>query len=216
MADDVAEMAAGHRRFKVAREADRAFLTALADGKQQPKMLWIGCADSRVDPAEILGAGLGDLFVIRNIANLVPPAGSGDDSVGAAIEYCLDHLGVDDIVVCGHTGCGGIAAVSQSVPPSEVHLDRWVDHARASARLIAAAGVPDDERLDATVKANVLFQKDNLLSYPTVRRALGEGRLRLHAWLYDLRTADMLGYDAGSGAWLTLAELADDAGARSD
>ena len=213
MADDVAEMAAGHRRFKTEREADRDFLAALAEGKQQPKMLWIGCADSRVDPAEILGTGLGALFVIRNIANVVPPAGSGDDSVGAAIEYCLDHLGVDDIVVCGHTGCGGIAAASRAVPPSEVHLDRWIDHARASARLIRAAGVPEDERLEAMVKANVLFQRDNLMTYPSVRRALGEGRLRLHAWLYDMRSADMLGYEVSSGDWRTLAALAGDAAA---
>ncbi|MFO1173261.1 MAG: carbonic anhydrase [Hyphomicrobiaceae bacterium] len=211
MADDVAEMAAGHRRFKAARKSDQEFLTALAEGKQQPKMLWIGCADSRVDPAEILGTGLGDLFVVRNIANVVPCAGAGDDSVGAAIEYCLEHLGVDDIVVCGHTGCGGIAAVSRSVRPSEVHLDRWVGHARASARLIAAAGVPDDQRLDATVRANILFQRDNLLTYPSVGRALAEGRLRLHAWLYDMRSADMLGYDVASGDWLTLAELAGEA-----
>jgi carbonic anhydrase len=208
MSDDVAQMAAGHRQFKAAREADHDFLVALAEGRQQPKMLWIGCADSRVDPAEILGAGLGDLFVIRNIANLVPPAGSGDDSVGAAIEYCLEHLGVDDIVVCGHTGCGGIAAVSQPVPPVEVHLDRWVGHARAAVRLIAAARVPEAERLEAIVKANILFQRDNLLTYPSVRNALGEGRLRLHAWLYDMRSADMLGYEAGSGTWRTLAELA--------
>lgn len=213
MSDDVAEMAAGHRRFKAEREADHAFLAALAEGKQQPKMLWIGCADSRVDPAAILGTGLGDLFVVRNVANLVPRADSGDDSVGAAIEYCLDHLGVDDIVVCGHTGCAGIAAASRAVPPSEVHLDRWVGHARASARLIAAAGVPEEERLEATVKANVLFQKDNLLTYPSVAKALGEGRLRLHAWLYDMRTADMLGYDLTSGTWRTLAELAGDAAA---
>ncbi len=213
MADDVAEMAAGHRRFKAAREADHEFLTALAEGKQQPKMLWIGCADSRVDPAEILGTGLGDLFVIRNIANLVPRSGSGDDSVGAAIEYCLDHLGVDDIVVCGHTGCAGVAVASNPVPASERHLDRWVDPARASARLIAAAGVPDDQRLDAMVRANVLFQRDNLLTYPSVGRALADGRLRLHAWLYDMRSADMLGYDATSGDWLTLAELAGDAAA---
>lgn len=211
MSDDVAEMAAGHRRFKAAREADHDFLVALAEGKQQPKMLWIGCADSRVDPAEILGTGLGDLFVIRNIANLVPPAGRGDDSVGAAIEYCLEHLGVDDIVVCGHTGCGGIAAVSKPVPPAEMHLDRWVDHARGSARLIAAARVPEEERLDAMVKANVLFQRDNLLTYPSVAKALAESRLRLHAWLYDMHSADMLGYDVTSGDWRTLGELAGEA-----
>jgi carbonic anhydrase len=208
MSDDVASMAAGHRRFKEARAADRDFLEALAQGRQQPKMLWIGCADSRVDPAEILGAGLGDLFVVRNIANLVPPAGSGDDSVGAAIEYCLEHLGVDDIVVCGHTGCGGIAALGQPVPEALSHLDRWVDFARAAQRLVAAGKVPEAERLDATVKANILFQQDNLLTYPSVRKALAEGRLRLHGWLYDMGSADMLGYDAGAGEWRTLGELA--------
>lgn len=208
MSDDVASMAAGHRRFKKARAADRDFLEALAQGRQQPKMLWIGCADSRVDPAEILGAGLGDLFVVRNIANLVPPAGSGDNSVGAAIEYCLEHLGVDDIVVCGHTGCAGIAAVGQPVPEALSHLDRWVDLAPAAQRLVAAAKVPEAERLDAIVKANILFQQDNLMTYPSVRKALAEGRLRLHGWLYDMGSADMRGYDAVAGEWRTLGELA--------
>lgn len=208
MADDIEDMIAGNRRFRQAVEADSAFFRMMAEGRQSPKMLWIGCADSRVDPGEILGQGLGDLFVIRNIANVVPPANSGDDSVGAAIEYCLRHLGVDDIVVCGHTGCGGIKALGQKIPAEEPHLDRWVDFARSAHRLIGAAQVPENERLAETIKANVLFQQDNLMSYRSVREALEKDALRLHGWVYDMASGELWAYDPGEGDWRTLEEHA--------
>ena len=88
----------------------RERLAEMAEHGQKPEIMIVACCDSRVSPEVIFDARPGELFVVRNVANLVPRADSGDDSVGAAIEYCLDHLGVDDIVVCGHTGCAGIAA----------------------------------------------------------------------------------------------------------
>ncbi len=208
MADDIADVIAGNRRFKAEFEADRDYYKQLAQGRQQPKMLWIGCADSRVDPGRIIGAEAGDIFVVRNVANVVPPANTGDDSVGAAIEYGIAHLGVDDIVVCGHTGCGGIRALGDAVPPAEEHLARWVDFARASHDLVNAARVPAAEHLLEAVKANVLFQQDNLLTYGIVRNALAAGKLRLHGWIYDMTSGDLLAYDQRQGEWRALAETA--------
>ena len=208
MADDIADVIAGNRRFKEAFDADRDYYRTIADGRQQPKLLWIGCADSRVDPGRIIGAEAGDIFVVRNVANVVPPANTGDDSVGAAIEYGLAHLGVDDIVVCGHTGCGGIKALGDPVPPKEEHLARWVDFARASHDLVNAARVPPAERLLEAVKANVLFQQDNLLTYGIVRNALAAGKLRLHGWIYDMGSGELLAYDSRQGDWRPLAEAA--------
>ena len=206
MADDIDDIIAGNTKFKRAFEADKAFYQGLAAAKQTPKLLWIGCADSRVDPAQIIGAGLGDIFVIRNIANIVPPANSGDDSVGAAIEYALNHLEVDDIVVCGHAGCGGVKALSSALPLSEAHLNRWVDFARVSHALIEAAKLPEQDQLDATIKANVLFQQDRLFTYPAVLQAYAAGKLRIHGWFYDMLTADLLAYDERFGDWRPLGE----------
>lgn len=200
--DDIQDMIAGHRRFKQSFERDRAFFLSLARGGQKPRLLWIGCSDSRVIPDQITRADPGELFVIRNIANVVPPAHSGDDSVGAAIEYCVERLGVDDIVICGHSGCGGIKALGQSLNAKEPHLKRWVEFARPSlARLDEKGG-----DLLAAVKANVLGQRDNLLSYECVRERMERGAIKLHGWVFDMESGDILTYDDERQEWRSLAE----------
>ncbi|MCB1547350.1 MAG: carbonic anhydrase [Hyphomicrobiaceae bacterium] len=203
---DIQDAIEGHQRFKQAFERDRAFFQGLAGRKQKPRLLWIGCSDSRVVPAQITAADPGELFEIRNIANVVPPSGMADDSVGAAIEYAIGHLGVDDIVVCGHTGCGGIAALLEPIPPErESHLARWVELTRPAHRLISAAGLPEEERLLETIKANVEFQLDNLGTYPIVADGVAAGTIGVHGWLYVMETGDLLAYDRESGRWRPLA-----------
>ena len=115
---DIKDAIEGYERFRPQFERDRAFFKASPTKKQKPRLLWIGCSDSRVVPAQITSADPGELFEVRNIANCVPPADADDDAVGAAIEYALGHLGIDDIVVCGHTGCGGIAGAAEPIPPA--------------------------------------------------------------------------------------------------
>ena len=133
---DIKDAMEGHERFRAQFEKDRAFYQSLAVAKQKPRLLWIGCADSRVVPAQITSADPGELFEVRNIANVVPPANACDDAVGAAIEYGVGHLGIDDIVVCGHTGCGGIAALLEPIPPDrEAHLGRWVEFTKPAHQL---------------------------------------------------------------------------------
>jgi carbonic anhydrase len=123
---DIKDAIEGHERFRQQFERDRAFYKSLAQKQQKPRLLWIGCADSRVVPAQITSADPGELFEIRNVANVVPPADAADDAVGAAIEYGVGHLGIDDIVVCGHTHCG----VSR----------RCSSRSRPTARRTSAAG----------------------------------------------------------------------------
>jgi carbonic anhydrase len=101
------KLLAGHRHFKKKFAAEQEVFVGLAEEGQHPKVLWIGCSDSRVIPEQITSAEPGELFVIRSVANLVPPAGIGP-AVGAVIEYAVLHLRVPHIVVCGHTECGGI------------------------------------------------------------------------------------------------------------
>jgi len=205
---DIKDAIQGYERFRLEFERDKSFFKSLAKKKQKPRLLWIGCCDSRVVPSQITSADPGELFEVRNIANCVPPAGADDDAVGAAIEYALAHLGVDDIVVCGHTGCGGIHALASPIPPDEeAHLGRWVEYTRPAHQLVAAAGVPEDGRIDATIKAHIQFQLDNLMTYEIVAKGVGEGRVAIHGWLYDMELGEIQAYDAKSGQWRGLLEM---------
>jgi carbonic anhydrase len=196
--EDVRGAVEGYRRFRQQFAADRAFYRKLAE-HQEPNLLWIGCSDSRVVPDIITGADPGSLFAVRNIANMVPPAGSADASVGAAIEYAVLHLGIDDIVICGHTGCGGVKAMQSGVSEAESHLHRWLSMGRIP---------PGLSGLDA-VKHNILAQRDNLLSYPTVRDRMASATLNVHEWLYDMESGEILAYDGESQHWRSLAESSD-------
>ena len=121
------ELLAGHGRFRAAYAADeREFLRRLASEGQRPRRLFIGCSDSRVVPELLTGARPGDLFVVRNIANRVPPWRERDDGVAAAVEFALEQLGTPDVIVCGHDGCGGVSAALEPRPSgsSRSRLDR--------------------------------------------------------------------------------------------
>jgi carbonic anhydrase len=204
---DIKDAIEGYERFRQAFERDRSFFKSLATKKQKPRLLWIGCCDSRVIPSQITSADPGELFEIRNIANCVPPQGAADDTVGAAIDYAVGHLGVDDIVVCGHTGCGGIQALAgPALPAHEVHLTRWIEYTRPAHRLVAAAKVPEDQISDATTKAHIQFQLDNLMTYEVVARGVAEGRVGIHGWLYDMEKGEILAYDRQTGTWRGLLE----------
>ncbi|WP_334151382.1 carbonic anhydrase [Hyphomicrobium sp.] len=207
---DIKDAIEGHERFRRAFEREEAFYKTLATEKQTPRLLWIGCCDSRVVPSQIMQADPGELFEVRNIANCVPPAWADDEAVGAAIEYALAHLGIDDIVVCGHTGCGGIAALAGPVSPGrDAHLARWVEYTRPAHRLVAAARVPDGERSLATIRAHIQFQLDNLMTYESVARGVADGRIGIHGWLYDMEAGEIQAYDPKSGAWQGLLDRAE-------
>ena len=199
---DIKDAMEGHERFRQQFERDRYFYQNLANRKQNPRLLWIGCADSRVVPATITNSDPGELFELRNIANVVPPSDAADDAIGAAIEYGVGHLGIDDIVVCGHTGCGGVAALlDEVVPGREAHLGRWLEFTRPAHQLIEAARVPAEERLTATIKAHVQFQLDNLMTYDIVREAVEAGTLNIHGWIYDMQDGSLSAYDPQAGGW---------------
>lgn len=211
---DIAGAIKGHQRFREQFAREKSFYQGLATQAQKPRLLWIGCSDSRVVPAQITGADPGELFEIRNIANVVPPASANDDSVGAAIAYAIGHLGIDDIVVCGHTGCGGIKALAHLADEADPahtldpHLARWVDYTRPAHALVKAAGIPAAERQAEAERAHVHFQIDNLLTYSEVRDRVEAGTLGIHGWLYDMETGDLLTYDPATGTWPRLIEKA--------
>jgi len=186
--DDLLER---NRRWADARRArDPEFFARLAAG-QQPRLLWIGCSDSRVPAEEIMGCGPGELFVHRNVANIVA---SNDINIAAVIQYATANLGVPDIVVCGHYGCGGIQAACAATPP-EGDLGAWLAMAGRARRAVDQAleqGSPPavEEYQRRVVEENVRLQIRHLSELAPVRRRLAEGpdALRLHGWVYDLGT----------------------------
>ena len=194
----------GHRMFKDDFDKHRLHWSRLVEKGQHPRAVWIGCSDSRVIPEEITGARPGDLFVMRNVANVVPPYGTSEDAAYAVLEYAVEALGVEHIIVCGHTFCGGVQAIlNQSLKPGS-SLARWISWIEPARSHVDELGVPEDVRYLETIKANVLQQRQNVESYPGVSEAVQSGRLTLHAWLFDLETGDLSAHDDAARKWLLL------------
>lgn len=183
----------GFQRFQEDFEEDKSFYKHLAEG-QHPQILWIGCSDSRVVPEIITDSEPGTLFVVRNMANLVPPEGSPESSVAAAIEYAVRHLKVGDIVVCGHSDCGGVKAMQSAFTDGNNWLKQWIGHGHAPVE----AGTSD------AVKANIQAQCDNVMSYGFVAEGVQAGRLGVHGWFYDMEEGDLLAFDRNAQIWKSL------------
>ena len=184
---------------------------ALADG-QEPPVMAISCCDSRVDPEAIFDAGPGRLFVVRNVANLVPacdPEGAvpcTDFGTGAAIEFAVEGLGVRHIVVMGHSGCGGIRAYieSRGAPPGEPgapgFIGKWVSIVRGSEAYLPADVPGDGPGLQQAFEyASIRHSLDNLLTFPFVRQAVEAGRLTLHGIHFSIADGRLSLLDPASG-----------------
>jgi carbonic anhydrase len=171
--------------------ADPGFFARLTRG-QQPHLLWIGCSDSRVPAERILDCGPGELFIHRNVANIVA---YNDINIAAVIQYAIENLSVPDIVVCGHYGCGGVAAACAERNTAG-YIGDWLYIMEGARREVdaglAAEGRPpgDEEYLRRVVQANVRLQVGHLQRLSVVRqaRATTPGVPRLHGWVYDIAT----------------------------
>lgn len=166
------------------RARDPEYFERLAKG-QTPRFLFIGCSDSRVPANEITDTGPGEMFVVRNVANQVVPT---DLSVASAVTYAVDALRVQDIIVCGHYGCGGVDAALGG--ETEGILDFWLGHIRQVARRNADEldAIPDRaHRARRLVELNVEEQIEHLKDLSVVKDALERGDVQLHGWVYDLR-----------------------------
>jgi len=199
------EILAGAHRSKQQFEEKRALYETLLIQGQSPKVILIGCSDSRIVPELILDAEPGELFVIRNVGNIVPPFGLGEAGPGAAVEYGVLHLGVEHVVVCGHTDCGCVKALDH--PPDairEYHIARWIENARPAQTKVQASGLPAEERHLATVRESVLLQLEHLRSYDAVRDAERNGKLVLHGWVYHLENGAIERFEPESSSWQEL------------
>jgi carbonic anhydrase len=187
---------------KTVRPRVRETFARLALG-QSPDALLIACSDSRVVPNLFASTEPGDLFVIRNAGNLISPCGAdgrsvSDESEAAAIEFSTLGLNVQDIIVCGHSECGAMRMLWEDQKnPLAPHLHAWLRHAEGALREVRE-GKQMDGKLsppNQVSQFNVLRQLDHLRTYPIVRERLQAGRLRLHAWWFDIAEAEVLSYD---------------------
>jgi carbonic anhydrase len=188
-------------------ERHRALYERLAAEKQRPLALFITCSDSRIVPHRITGTDPGDLFVLRNAGNLVPPHGASSGGESATIEYALGVLGVGDVIVCGHSECGAVRAMLDAdTPPELPAVAAWLRHAEATRRIVGAKhGHLDGARLvEAAVQENVLVQLRHLETHPAVAARLATGGLRLHGWYYDIASGRMLRHDAARHAFVDI------------
>lgn len=169
---------------------------------QRPSTLFLGCADSRVVPDLLTNALPGDLFVIRNVGNLVPPfePDAGFHGTSAGIEFATLVLGVKDIVVCGHSHCGAIQALFTPLREDTPHITRWLELARPAA----ADFEMTEENLRLAEMRSIVLQLERLMTFPMVRERVERGELCLHGWYYVIEKGQVLGLDTASGEFLPL------------
>ncbi len=179
----------------------------LAKG-QHPLALFITCSDSRIDPNLLTQTKPGELFILRNAGNIVPPYGSVSGGEAATIEYAVCALKIKDIIICGHSHCGAMNGLLHPEQLGELPAVRqWLTHAEATARIMKEnyPHITDDmPRLTATVEENVLVQLENLRTHPSVAAALGRNDIKLHGWVYKFETGQVYGYDAVQGQYVAV------------
>jgi carbonic anhydrase len=178
-----------------------------ANNPQKPHTLLITCADSRIDPEALTQSGPGEIFVTRNIGNMVPPYGEMLGGVSAVIEYAVDALKVQHVAVCGHSDCGamkGILAAAGALDEMPT-VKSWLRNADAAKRV---ASTIDDgpPTLKTMTEQNVLLQMQHLRTHPSVAGAVSRGALTVSGWVYDIALGDVRIFDEGEQRFVSLRE----------
>ena len=206
---EIDSLIAGFRRFQSAYYGEqRELVERLISQGQTPKVMVVACCDSRVDPAIVTDCDPGDLFVVRNVANLVPPyeEGGGHHGTSAALEFAVRCLHVSHVIIMGHAHCGGIRALLGDIPldgSAGQFITPWMAIAEDARRIVAANHDAADfsTRAVACEKEAVRVSLENLMSFPFVREAVATGGLQLHGWYFDLDRGELHGYDPASGKY---------------
>jgi carbonic anhydrase len=189
--------------------SNRELFEQLATAGQRPETLFITCSDSRIVPTLITNTAPGELFIVRNVGNIVPSVHRGVlGGVSAAIEYAVEVLEVGNVIVCGHTGCGAIDAILH--PERVAHLSnvkRWLDESAEIPKLIQEryGNLEPEERIIAAVEENVLLQLHNLRTFDFIVKRLDAGKLKMNGWVYKIASGEVYDYDPIAGQFLQLA-----------
>ena len=210
------ELIVGVREFQAEVFRERQALFERLKSGQNPDALFITCSDSRVNPNLITQTDPGQLFIIRNAGNIIPPHGAANGGEGATVEYAVLALGIRDIIVCGHSHCGAMRGLTHLEELSEMPaVTRWLRHAEAT-RLIVRDKYPhlqDEELQTQAARENVLIQIENLQTHPAVAARLAMGKLKLHGWMYHFETGEVSAYNPTSRRFVPIAHGGDGAGA---
>jgi carbonic anhydrase len=186
----------------------RELFRQLAVAGQQPETLFITCSDSRVVPTLITSAAPGELFIVRNVGNVIPPYDpDSSGATAAAIEYAVEVLNVENVIVCGHTTCGAVAAILDPGRADNLpHVKRWLRHTSHIRELIDTrySQLTGEARSTATAEENVLAQLEHLRGYPFVAKRLAEGKLRINGWMFKIATGEVFDYDPASEEFVRL------------
>jgi carbonic anhydrase len=188
--------------------SQRELFERLAKG-QNPETLFITCSDSRINPNLITQTQPGDLFILRNAGNIIPAYGAANGGEGATIEFAVAGLGVQDIIVCGHSHCGAMKGLLQPDALRDMPtMANWLLHAEATRRIMREkyGERTGAEQLTTAVEENVLVQIENLRTHPTVAAGIVRGRLKLHAWVYKIETGEVFAFDPERSQFVPVAE----------
>jgi carbonic anhydrase len=189
-------------------QQQREFFQTLAGG-QRPQGLFITCSDSRINPNLFTQTDPGELFILRNIGNIVPPfsPNTADGGAAAAIEFAVSALNVEYIVVCGHSLCGAMKGLLHPESVAELpSVSGWLAHGESARRIVRHnyPGLDNENQLNVLVQENVLVQLENLRTHPAVAVRLSRGDLRLFGWVYKLETGEVFAYHAEEGQFVSL------------
>ena len=174
---------------------------------QDPKTMFITCSDSRIVSQYLLGFHPGEVFVVRNAGNIVPPYDQSIGGVEATVEMALKKLNLEHIIVCGHSDCGAMTLLTspdklKGLPQTE----KWLTHSHAALdrELPVDSGLPDHDPVSTAVANNVVIQMNNLKTYPTVTEKLERGEIQIHGWVYRIETGDVFEYRTDEERWVLL------------
>jgi len=176
---------------------------------QNPEALFITCSDSRIETAMITQTDPGDLFICRNAGNIVPPHTTQTGGMTASIEFAVGALKVPHIVICGHTECGAMkGAMNRAGLTGLPHVREWLGYAQGAVDIVESIGkdLDPEQKMMLLLEQNVMLQMQHLKTHPTVAVAMANNAIRLHGWVYDIKTGDVRAYDEPSGKWLPVQE----------
>jgi carbonic anhydrase len=174
---------------------------------QAPEVLFFTCSDSRLDPNLITQTKPGEMFVVRNAGNIVPPHGASTGGEEATIEFGVSVLGVKRIIVCGHSSCGAMSGLlDRDAVRALPAVFQWLSHAEATLQVVLEKhkGVSGPELLRAATEENVLVQMTNLRTHPVVAARLATGRLTIEGWVVDIRTGEVSAYSESDRCFVCL------------
>lgn len=179
-------------------------------GGQTPIALFITCSDSRINPNLITQTEPGELFILRNAGNVIPPHGAANGGEGATIEFAVVGLGIRDIIICGHSLCGAMKGLlcPQALETMPM-MQAWLEHAEATRRIAKQKyrDLTENALLNVAIQENVLVQMDNLRTHPAVAGLLADGSLRVHGWVYEIETGQVFSFDGERGQFSLVTEM---------